>query len=272
MTTDDYEEGMMRRTAVVDDTNNVMFTKIMSNTTIMNTNGQQQQLLDISDEPVANENNKDNDNDLEEVDMKAVDDFLSKEISELSYRDRYLINLDVRGNNVLAATEPNELYLIGLEALDKQLLLGMTTSSSSSTSTSTSTAKIIMDHQHQTQTQKNQQHWYNYKYYRLAEKLNSPMIKSRDFRSKFARANCFDPAKAANRMEMYLEIICENFGNDALTRQVRLTDLDKVERDLLKSGCLQILPFRDSAGRRIVASLGNFGAHIHTPKNKVRVI
>ena len=238
MTTDvDADEGM-RRTAVEDDTNNIM--------------------LDVS-EAVAKEN--DNDNDLEEVDMKAVDDFMSKEISELSYRDRYLIDLDVRGMNVLASTEPNELYLIGLEALDKQILLGMTTPSAS-TSTSTSTAKRIMDHQQQ-------QMRYNYKYYRLAEKLISPMIKSKEFRSKFARANCFDPVKAANRMEMYLEIVCENFGNDALTRQVKLTDLDKVERDLLKSGCLQILPFRDSAGRRIVASLGNFGTHIHTPKNKV---
>jgi len=243
MTTDvDADEGM-RRTAVEDDTNNIM--------------------LDVS-EAVAKEN--DNDNDLEEVDMKAVDDFMSKEISELSYRDRYLIDLDVRGMNVLASTEPNELYLIGLEALDKQILLGMTTpSASTSTSTSTSTAKRIMDHQQQ-------QMRYNYKYYRLAEKLISPMIKSKEFRSKFARANCFDPVKAANRMEMYLEIVCENFGNDALTRQVKLTDLDKVERDLLKSGCLQILPFRDSAGRRIVASLGNFGTHIHTPKNKMKVL
>ena len=108
MTTDvDADEGM-RRTAVEDDTNNMM--------------------LDVS-EAVAKEN--DNDNDLEDVDMKAVDDFMSKEISELSYRDRYLIDLDVRGMNVLASTEPNELYLIGLEALDKQILLGMTTPSAS---------------------------------------------------------------------------------------------------------------------------------------------
>lgn len=146
-------------------------------------------------------------NDLEEVDMKAVDNLLKNEMSQLSYRDRYLINQDVHGMNVLASTEPNELYSIGLEALDKQLLR----------------ANQIHDGDNDDDDQMRQ-----YFYRRLAGILNSPMIKSKDFRSKFARCCCFDPVKAANRIEMYFEIICENFGNEALTRPVRLTDLDKV--------------------------------------------
>mmetsp|Transcript_22795 Transcript_22795/g.25626 ORF Transcript_22795/g.25626 Transcript_22795/m.25626 type:complete len:475 (+) Transcript_22795:76-1500(+) len=189
-------------------------------------------------------------NDHEEVDMKAVDNLLKNEMSQLSYQDRYLINQDVHGMNVLAATEPNELYSIGLDALDRQLLR----------------VNQIHDGDNDDDDQMRQ-----YFYHRLAGILNSPMIKSKDFRSKFARSTCFDPVKAADRIEMYFEIICENFGNEALTRPVRLTDLNKVERDLLKSGCLQILPYRDLMGRRILCSLGNFGTHNHTTKNKIKV-
>jgi hypothetical protein len=47
---------------------------------------------------------------------------------------------------------------------------------------------------------------------------------------------------------------------------------DQVERDFLKSGFIQVLPYRDSAGRRIITALGNFGAVHHTLKNKVRDI
>ena len=39
----------------------------------------------------------------------------------------------------------------------------------------------------------------------------------------------------------------------------------------MKSGAIQALPYRDTAGRRIIAVLGNFGTSSHTLKNKVRV-
>ena len=132
--------------------------------------------------------------DIEDVDVKAVADILKPEMSQLSFQDQYHINQDVNGMNILAATEPFELSSIGLEALDKQLR--------------------TMDDGHH--------------YYRLAEKLDSELVKSRDFRLKFARAECFDAVKAKNRIEMYLQLIYENFGNEALMRPIKYTDLDKV--------------------------------------------
>ena len=42
-----------------------------------------------------------------------------------------------------------------------------------------------------------------------------------------------------------------------------------MERDLLKSGFIQVLPYRDAAGRRIAAALGSFGTSNHTSMNKV---
>ena len=43
----------------------------------------------------------------------------------------------------------------------------------------------------------------------------------------------------------------------------------QVERGLLKSGWIQIFPYRDLSGRRIISTLGNFGTRDHTLKNKV---
>lgn len=44
---------------------------------------------------------------------------------------------------------------------------------------------------------------------------------------------------------------------------------NKVERDLLKSGIIQVLPYRDKAGRKITAVIGKFGASEHSLKPKV---
>ena len=150
------------------------------------------------DSNIPNRPVDENENPKDIFDVQAVDDLVKKEINQLSFRERYLLNQDVQGMNVLACAEPAELSSLGLEALDKQL------------------RKFENG---------------RYRYYRLAEKLNSRMIRRKDFRLKFARADCFDPVKAANRMEMYLKILCENFGNEALMRPVTLTDLlDKVSR------------------------------------------
>jgi hypothetical protein len=133
-------------------------------------------------------------NDVEEVDVEAVSNLLEREMSELSLKEQYLINQDVNGVNVLASTEPSELSSIGLEALDKQL-------------------GIIDGDRH---------------FYRSAEEMKSKMIKEEEFRLKFARAECFDPVKAAGRMENYLKMVSKYFGDDKLKRPIKLTDLDKV--------------------------------------------
>lgn len=52
-----------------------------------------------------------------------------------------------------------------------------------------------------------------------------------------------------------------------------LLSLNKqLERDLLKSGVIQVLPYRDRAGRKITAVLGNFGASNHSLKQKVSAV
>jgi hypothetical protein len=133
-------------------------------------------------------------NDIEEVDVEAVSNLLAREMRQLSLKEQYHINQDVNGMNILASIEPFELSSMGLEALDKQL------------------GRTDGDHH----------------CYRLAEEMRSNMIKEEEFRLKFLRAERFDPVKAATRIENYLKILRQNFGDESMRRPIKLTDLDKV--------------------------------------------
>ena len=133
-------------------------------------------------------------NDIEDVDLDAVSDFLEREIRQLSLKNQYHINRDVNDMNTLASSEPVELSSMGLKALDDEL--------------------GIIDN--------------GRRCLRIAEKMGSKIIKEREFRLKFARAERFDAVKAATRIENYLKILRKNFGDESLKRPVQLTDLDKV--------------------------------------------
>ena len=95
--------------------------------------------------------------------------------------------------------------------------------------------------------------------YYKARSMKSTYIRSIPFRTKFLRAEFFDPKKAALRYVRYLDFLLEKFGEFALMRQLYLSDLSREERNFLKKGYIQILPFRDSVGRRIHINLGSYG-------------
>ena len=139
-------------------------------------------------------------NDVEEVDVEAVSNLLTKEMCRLSLKEQYCIDQDVNGKNILASTEPLMLSSIGLEALDRQL-----------------------------RTRDSDFHSY-----RLAKKMGSEMIKKGHFRLKFARVERFNPVKAATRIENYLKILRKHFGDENLKTPIKLTDLDKVCDSLKK--------------------------------------
>lgn len=127
--------------------------------------------------------------------VATVDDILADEMSRLSLQEKYQLDLDVRGMNLLAAIEPAELSTMGLDALDCEL-----------------------------KTRKDN------KFYRLALSLNSAMVTSHEFKLRFARAERFDPIEAVNRMEKYLELLHQGFGSPGLLRPIRMSDLDKVRK------------------------------------------
>ena len=144
------------------------------------------------------------------LDVEAVDRILVSEMEKLSMEERYRLKLDIEGKNMLAAIEPTELSKIGLDALDREL--------SSSNAVRRMPTTSGGDHNNN-----------NRPYYNMAMAMNSPMIQQREWKLKFARAECFDPIKAAIRMEKHLEYMYKHFGEEALLRPIRLSDLNKVQ-------------------------------------------
>lgn len=95
--------------------------------------------------------------------------------------------------------------------------------------------------------------------YLRACEMNSTYVQSVPFRLKFLRAELFDAEKAALRYVRNLNYLHDKFGDVALMRQLYLSDLSSEEMRFFKQGYIQILPFRDTVGRRIVMHLGSSG-------------
>jgi len=72
------------------------------------------------------------------------------------------------------------------------------------------------------------------------------------FRLRFLRLELFDIPKAARRMCRFLDCLLENFGEDCLKRPVSVKDFSKEDLKMMKKGVLQLLPYRDRVGRRIL--------------------
>lgn len=73
-----------------------------------------------------------------------------------------------------------------------------------------------------------------------------------EFKLRFLRCDFFDVPKAALRMVTWLEMVVELFGEYALERPICLSDFSKEELRHMRKGLIQILPYRDRSGRRIM--------------------
>ena len=88
--------------------------------------------------------------------------------------------------------------------------------------------------------------------------LKSNYVRTPEFRLRFLRAEMFDIHKAAIRYCRGLDYLLASFGEQALLRQLYLSDLSKDEERFLKKGLKQILPTRDRFGRRLMAHFGSY--------------
>ena len=84
-----------------------------------------------------------------------------------------------------------------------------------------------------------------------------PYVNTDAFRLRFLRCELFDTKKAAARLVKYLDVVSEAYGPYALTRPILLSDLSREEMIFLRSGCYQLLPYRDRSGRRIMCIVTN---------------
>ena len=92
--------------------------------------------------------------------------------------------------------------------------------------------------------------------YDLAVQQNPVFPTERSFKLQFLRADGFNPDVAARRMTAYFEQKLKLFGEQNLTQNIRVLDLDDETIDCLNSGYMQLLPSRDRAGRAVWVAVG----------------
>eukprot|EP00537_Pseudo-nitzschia_pungens_P004895 CAMPEP_0172360306 /NCGR_PEP_ID=MMETSP1060-20121228/4361_1 /TAXON_ID=37318 /ORGANISM="Pseudo-nitzschia pungens, Strain cf. cingulata" /LENGTH=492 /DNA_ID=CAMNT_0013082265 /DNA_START=259 /DNA_END=1738 /DNA_ORIENTATION=- len=88
-----------------------------------------------------------------------------------------------------------------------------------------------------------------------ARYLPDTFVNDRDFRLKFLRCELFNAARAADRMICYLDHLLHLFGKRALREPLKANFFTKEEAAALRAGSIQLLPFRDQSGRRVMIAL-----------------
>ncbi|KAG7349839.1 hypothetical protein IV203_012436 [Nitzschia inconspicua] len=161
-----------------------------------------------------------------DVDTKAVNEMLSKELATLSFNDRNAINEEVHGVRNLAAEETPEMLRKSLMAFQCQL------------------EKFHPKLAYDQAVFLFQSQWILY----------NPTLRLRCLRTER-----FNVSAAVLRFVKYLDLLLEYYGTEALLRPIRMSDLGKEETELLRSGEYQLLPFRDRSGRRVISCVGNVG-------------
>ena len=159
-----------------------------------------------------------------------IDDLLSKELLQMSIQDRNTIYEEIHGVQTLAPTETPALIQTALAQLATELML--------------------VHPAHKVAYERSRQHRVTY-------------INTAEFRLRFLRCELFDAKRAAIRMVHFLDLLLEVFGEYALQRPIQMTDFNRDEMVIFRSGLQQLLPYRDRSGRRIYASVGGF--NVRTP-------
>jgi len=78
-------------------------------------------------------------------------------------------------------------------------------------------------------------------------------IEDEDFHLRFLRCTLFDAKKAVERFLWYLKLVDELWGFGIVSRRLVIReDFTKAELKHLRDGFIQLLPFRDRSGRRVV--------------------
>jgi len=190
-------------------------------------------ILDILDpipdnlDPTLNSNHDDLN---PEYPCKAVNDLLSEDLMTMPLRDRTLLSEELHGVRSLAIEENDD-------DLTKEKV-----------SNAMFELDQILEHRipvrEKTAFLKAQS----------LEQTIGTYVNDAEFRMKFLRCKLFNVKEAAQLLINYLELVQEIYGDICLSRPIRLKDLQitKDERVAFRNGYIQLLPFGDRAGRRIL--------------------
>jgi hypothetical protein len=206
----------------------------------------------------ANVPNTDHVEDIIKDDQKGrnkgfVDDLLAKEMMRLSVKDRNDIQEEIHGVKCLAVDETPELIRASLRKLTEEIDTNIPDSqkraylqslqplhpSYPSSPVGSGPSRLLSSPTTQNNNNSNNNN-------------NLSYIHGDDFRLRFLRCDLFDVPRAARRLVTYLDMLLELFGDYALRRPICLSDFSKEELRHMRKGMIQVLPYRDRSGRRIM--------------------
>jgi hypothetical protein len=158
---------------------------------------------------------------------RAANDLISSDLLRLSSNDRDLISEELHGVKSLAYEEENNQQYVSNALHELDRCLGQIPYSQKE-------AFVIAQ-----------------------RSLQSTYVNDREFRLKFLRCKLFNVTESAKLIINYLEVVRELYGDVCLGRPIYLDDIQKTkeERNALYAGYIQLLPFGDRSGRRIIVIL-----------------
>jgi hypothetical protein len=177
------------------------------------------------------------------IDPDAIDAILGEEMNRLSFQQRNDIQEEIHGVKTGGIEETPALIEEGLREIVEELL-----KLPSFEKVAYLRAKELTQ-QHQSKS----------------SYTNKP-----DFYLRFLRTELWNAKKAAKRLAMFLDLILELYGEYALQRPIQMADFTDAEVKEIKCGQIQLLPFRDRSGRRILAFVSNMGFDMDR-QNQLRV-
>lgn len=179
---------------------------------------------------------------------KPLDDLIAQDFNKLSFHDRNAINEEMHGVSSLSPEETPKMLADAVHRLSREIdAIRHKPAYDKSQQWNSNSSVMGIDCT---------QSIYDYNVDTLSAGTHSTYVNTIEFRLRFLRADLFDAKKAATRLVKFLEMVMELYcGNDELLRRpIGLNDLkSKAEKDYLKLGNHQLLPFRDRSGRRVIA-------------------
>ena len=164
-------------------------------------------------------------------DTQSAESLLAKEFLSLSFRDRNAISEEIHGVSCMLAEESPDLINASLRKLDHELSL-----------IPSKDKEMFELSQRRFGT-------------RNSSEPGGSYVNDVNFRLRFLRGELYDPAQAAWKIVSFLNEVVSMFGEYALQRPIRLSDFEEDELQVFRMGNLQLLPFRDRSGRRIIAGV-----------------
>ncbi len=188
-------------------------------------------------------------------DKKDVDSLLAEELLKMSFVDRNTVNEEIHGVRSLAVDETATIIANALNSF--RIELELLPSEEKRAYLFILAYRQQEEGHHQQRQQRPRTNSYNGMQPSttvMQAGTFAAYVDDDSFRLRFLRCCLFKVSVAVRRFANYLNFIQTHWGNTYLARPIQITHFNANELKILKRGIIQILPFRDRRGRRVVAN------------------